>query len=175
METIISWILLSGIFISLLVIAAEDFKERAISLLYLSSFAIFAFAYGSYQNGIASLLVNFGWNLLFISSQLLFLTIYCSLKEKKIVNIADRYLGWGDILFFIPLCFLFTTIWLLPFYLFSLIAVLLVFLIVQLWKKDKNRTIPLAGGQAVCLMVWLIGSLYFDINYFENPLYPLTL
>lgn len=175
MGVITNYILLGGMLVSLLAIASEDLKERAISLLYLGSFALFALAYGIFKNGMPAFLINFGWNLLFITSQLLLLTLYCSIKEGKVVNIADRYLGWGDILFLVPLCCLFTTIWLLPFYLFSLIAVLAVFLIYQLLKKDKNITVPLAGGQAICLIVWLIGSWYFDINYFENPLHFLAL
>jgi hypothetical protein len=90
-------------------------------------------------------------NGLFFGLQLLVLTLYFSIKNKQLVNITNRQLGLGDILFFLPLSGFFSLFKLLPFLLitlvFSIIAVLL------LPKHQQN--IPLAGLLAIGMLIVL--------------------
>jgi len=88
--------------------------------------------------------------------QLIGITLWMSWKERALVNIADRYLGWGDILFFIPMALLFPPIFFVYFYVGSLLMILVGFLLYQAIAPNPMSTIPLAGGLALCLIVTLL-------------------
>jgi len=111
--------------IPLLFIIYEDFKYRAIHWIWLVVFI--GLIIGLLPIEPITVLVN----LALIGFQLLGLTLYFSLKEKKFINIVNQFLGIGDILFFIPLCFLFTPENLIWFFVCSLIFTLLAFLAQQ--------------------------------------------
>jgi len=160
--------------VTLFIIIIQDLKSRAISWwtipLLLGSIMYVRLVDLDWN----IFLLEGGMNLLFLSLQFLLVTIYFSIKKRQITNIADTYLGLGDILFLIPISFLFPTINFVLFYITSVIAVLIGFLF---YKKLINRnveTIPLAGGQAIYLMLVLFFSKVFDFNmegYFFPPLY----
>lgn len=100
----------------------------------------------------------------FLLIQLFFVSLYFSLKKRSWVNITHELLGWGDILFlFTAACYL-SILNFLFFYIISLIGVLLFWLIWQLVVNDKNRNIPLAGMQALVLILFLITDWWF-IHY----------
>ena len=80
--------------------------------------------------------------------QLLLLTIYFSMKNKKWVNITKDYLGWGDILFLLTVAFFLSPMNYLFFYVGSLLVVLL-FTMLALVRNGTRYKIPLAGLQAL--------------------------
>jgi hypothetical protein len=101
------------------------------------------------------------YNSLFIVLQLGILTLYFSIKKKKIINITDGLLGWGDILFWVCISCFFSPVIFLLYYIGSLIFVLLIWGAVSLFSNKTNRHIPLAGLQA------LVFALLFVIAWFK--------
>lgn len=158
----------------LLIITYQDLKSRAISWwtipLLLSSIIYIRLAEQSWE----LLLVEGGINLTFLVVQYVLISVYFSLKHRRILNIADTFLGWGDILFLITLAFLFPTISFIVFYLSSIIVVLVGFVFYKQLINTSIKTIPLAGGQAIYLTLFLFFSKVFDFSlesYFFPPMY----
>lgn len=109
-------------------------------------------------NGIKELEQSVFINLGFLLFQLVLLTIYFSLKQKRPVNVTVQLLGLGDILFLCSIAFYLSVLNFLFFYISSLLGVLIVWMIVQLFSSKKNSQIPLAGFQAILLGVFLAGD-----------------
>nr|WP_157247375.1 hypothetical protein [Pedobacter panaciterrae] len=127
-------------------------------------------------SGIQQTLTDAGYGLLFLTAQLFVLSIYFSARHKKIINITDNYLGWGDVLFLIAIPFYLSPVNYVLFYIVSLILVLL-YAITTAKITTNNKHIPLAGLQAALLGIAMIidylnpqlalyddGWLYFLIN-----------
>jgi len=91
----------------------------------------------------------------FIVLQLLFLTLYFSVRNRKFVNITSGLLGMGDILFLLSTAFYLSTLNFLFFYIVSLIGALLLWLTLQSLSTKKNKYIPLAGFQSLIFMLFL--------------------
>lgn len=142
----------------------EDFKYRAIHWIWIALLIILALLFHPVENKV---ILN---NLIFIFVQLGLLSIYFSIKHRKLINITKDYLGIGDILFFIPLCLLFSNEGLILFFISSLTISLLFFLFWMLITKKENQTIPLAGSMSLILIIILLISSIFNypihqINY----------
>ena len=106
-------------------------------------------------------------NMSFIGVQLVILTLYFSIKNKRWTNITAGLLGLGDILFLLSIAFYLSTLNFLFFYIISLIAVLLIWLIWQRLSAKKNKYIPLAGLQSLVSILFLLGDWwlqYFDLT-----------
>ncbi len=135
------------------VVSYQDFKHKAISwvlipILFILQ-SVLAVRAVKIESAAFFFLVNFG----FISLQLVCLTIYFSIKNRKFTNIVNSYLGIGDILFFFVLCPAFSPINFILFYLGSLILILIGFIFYTSLKKEANKEIPLAGAMALGLIV----------------------
>jgi len=137
----------------LILIIIQDFKTRTI--IWWSPLVLFVISLSIHYRYFEGF--NFPYiltNLGFIFVQLLGLTLYFSWKKRKWVNIMIDFFGLGDILFLIPLCFIFTPINFILFFIISLLFILILSLIYQLKIKDKsNFTIPFAGMMAISLMI----------------------
>ncbi|WP_299627653.1 hypothetical protein [uncultured Tenacibaculum sp.] len=70
-------------------------------------------------------------------------------------------IGLGDFLFFIALAVAFPLTTFLIIFITSLLFSLLLFLVIK--KKLKEKTVPLAGFQAIFLFLILLLNLTFDI------------
>ncbi len=82
-------------------------------------------------------------NNMFVLFLLSFLTLYISVRQKKITAIWNGFFSWGDILFIIaitPLCTFFDYIY---FFTFGTVIVLIIHLIAI--QFSKNKTVPYAG------------------------------
>ncbi|NQD72699.1 hypothetical protein HP439_18405 [Sphingobacterium shayense] len=148
-------------------LAWEDFKHRTVHLWWYIILAIglagLILMQGSYGGWLLTTVIN----LLFVLVLLLILTIYFSIKEKKLVNLFVRHLGWGDVLFFLVITPYFSLMQYILFTVASLIiALLLTPIIFRL--QGKNRHVPLAGIQATCLVVYLPLA-FFEL--FSLPIY----
>ncbi len=140
----------------LLLIAYQDFKCRAVSVITLVLLGV-----GSCLIGLAKAPAYlFFWsssiNFFFLLTQFLCITFYFSIKERKVVNICKHYLGLGDVLFLLCLCALLPTDQFLFFYLSSLFVTLLFFCAFRLLTQKSSFTIPLAGVQALLLIIFLL-------------------
>ena len=156
-------ILQLGLFFCLLSIIWQDFRHRSIHIGILFGFSLLAACYGYSQLSIKSWLYSFSCNGTFIVFQLLGISFYYRLKTKRWVWIADHYLGWGDIWFWAALALMLPSITFIGFYVGSLIGVLIgvvlyqFFLLLSTKKKEEKQewTIPLAGGQAIALLLFI--------------------
>lgn len=149
-------------------LAWEDFRYRMVHLWWYIILAIGLAGLVLMQGNYGEWLLTTVINLLFVLILLLILTIYFSVKERKLVNLFDRHLGWGDVLFFLVITPYFSLIQYILFTVASLIiALLLTPIIFRL--QGKNRHVPLAGIQAICLVV------YLPLAFFELFSLPIAL
>ena len=160
---IADFMLVGGIFV-LLVILYDDFRSRTIHLFSLLGLTIFCVSYGKMQLSWSEILWNGAFNIGFVVFQLVLVSIWLSLRNRRLIWIVDEFLGLGDILFFIPLCFLFSPFSYIIFYTGSLGIVLAGFLIYRLFNISKNTTIPLAGGMSACLIISFLYCYTFSIS-----------
>jgi hypothetical protein len=118
------------------------------------------------QINLYSLLISSGTNLFFLLVQLVLLTLYFSIKRRKLVNISSELLGWGDVLFCVVACFLFSPVNYLFFYTGSSFLAILLVVAGRLWNKLFFQTIPLAGIQACIVAILLcIQLIYAEIDF----------
>ncbi|MGQ0827052.1 MAG: hypothetical protein ACT4ON_01530 [Bacteroidota bacterium] len=151
----------------LTIIVVQDFKQREISWM-LIPLTLAGFTYKAMNGDI--LLKNVLLNIAFIVIQLLMLTIYMSIKNKKPVNIINTYLGLGDILFFLVICVAFSPINFIAFYLSSMITTLIGVIIYNRFSNKQTKDIPLAGAMAtgtIVLMVFPGLNFYNDVFLLE--------
>ncbi|MEM1323272.1 MAG: hypothetical protein AAGG75_23605 [Bacteroidota bacterium] len=149
-------LLLSAIVVLLLLLAYQDLRHRAVQLSLLIVLSIGIIAYSYWQLPLQSLILHGGVNLGFLLVQFVLISLYFSIKEGRLLNIADKYLGWGDIVFLLPVCLLFSPFNFILYYLLAIILTLLTFLIWQQFIEGTKATIPLVSGMAIVLIAALL-------------------
>lgn len=156
-------------FALLFVVAFQDFRHRHISWFLIPAlivvFTLKALNVISFLNLFQFFLINVG----FILVQLLALTIYFSIKNKKWTGIVDSYIGLGDILFFVVICVAFSPVNFVVFYLGGLIFTTVVYGIYFLLNTNANKEIPLAGIFAILIMMYMLTNYFFPQLDFYNP------
>lgn len=135
----------------------QDMRYRAISWFFFPVLAVLYVTHGLAAGiHIQELLINTGLNLAFLLMVFALVWLYISLRRRRLVYLPDRLIGWGDILFLLCICFYFT---LLNFILFYITSLLLVIIIWLAWTRYRPqaaaRHIPLAGLQALILSFFL--------------------
>ena len=151
--------------IPLIFIIYEDFKYRAIHgfwLLILTGLIVWLQPLNP---------IHIFVNLVLVGFQLLGLSIYFSLKSRKWINITKEFIGIGDILFFLPLCLIFTPENLVWFFICSLVFTLLAFLLQQVIFSSEKKTIPLAAWMSIALILVFVMSTYFEFKLNEDTLF----
>lgn len=150
-----------AILLFLLVIMYEDFKNRTIHtfLPFLLFICLVAKYYTSANLG--NHIQTIGINIVFLIIQILLAMLFFTIKEKKMVNIFESYLGVGDILFLLSLSPAFSTINFIIFYTISLAIIAILYLVAATTKwVNRNHQIPLAGLQAILFIVVLCTEFY---------------
>jgi len=144
--------------LSLLGIALQDFKERNVYLwlLVLSGFSlgVFHFSEVPYQQFVLSTLINSG----IVLAIVFVLFMYAKTVLKK--DLKSTF-GQGDFLFFMVMAIGFPTAAFLVLFSFSLIFSLMLFLLLK--HKLKQKTVPLAGLQALFICLIFIVNWIFNI------------
>ena len=142
----------------LLIIFYQDLKERQVFLLVL----LIAIVLGTFMYFKNSLLEIYVLNILTNSMLLLLLifTIYLYSKLKLKKPFLDS-IGLGDLLFFLVLALGYPTVTFLIILSISLIFSSIVFLILK--PKLTQKSVPLAGFQALFLFLILFINLIFDV------------
>ncbi len=140
----------------LVFIAWQDFKFRAVYwwlfVLLLSALAAAKWMQGDWQ----LLQHDFTINGIFLLAQIMFLHLYFSLKERKLINLFNGYFGLGDLFFLIAIAAYFSFFNYLLFYLSSLLIVIIFNIALSYTAKTRDQKIPLAGKQAILLCLLLI-------------------
>lgn len=157
--------------ICLFLMAFQDFKQREISW-FLIPIAFVGFFYAAmYNNAFEVVLKDVVFNLIFIIVQIILLTIYMSVKNKKLVNIVNTYIGIGDILFFAVIAAAFSPFNFIIFYLASTILTLLGFVLISMVKKSAKE-IPLAGSMAsVMLILMILNFCLPNLNFYNDDFF----
>lgn len=146
-------------------IALEDFRWRMVHLWWYLALSVGLTGLSIASIGMADTLSLVIWNIVFILLLLLILTVYLSLKNRRMIFPFDQYLGWGDVLFFICIALYLDLATFIMFMIVSLVVALIIAPIIFRWQ-GKDKHIPLAGIQAICLMLYL-PIVYF--NLFHLP------
>ncbi|MBS1520708.1 MAG: hypothetical protein JST50_06925 [Bacteroidetes bacterium] len=98
------------------------------------------------------------FNVGFLIVQLLLVTFYFSIKNRKLTNITNELLGLGDVLFILSIAFYLPIFNYLFFYIVSLITVLASWICWQSITSNNNKHIPLAGLQAALFAGFLLSD-----------------
>lgn len=146
----LTWLALSCLMVLMMVVAIQDFRDRAISaylplLVFISSFL---YAYCWVETRELATITALNISLLLFQFAILYLYVRIF---KKADSLTESYLGWGDILFLLALSPLFSP---LNFIIFNLLAFVLVavgYLLYTQINKNANKHIPLAGLFALLL------------------------
>lgn len=132
----------------LVTIIFQDFRFRAVSWIILPVLFFAIIAIRIHEDGINNALTNTLINFVLVSLQLIFtLGYFVLIRKMKVSDFTRRFIGWGDILFFIALTPAFT----FPVYLAYMVSGLLLTLVVySAGRNFRRRTsaprqIPLAG------------------------------
>lgn len=136
----------------LLGIAYEDFKNRSVYIYWFIGLFISLLWMVSETDSLDRVASRFVVNMVFCIVQLALLNAYFCLKERKWIWIFDRYLGWGDVVFIACVALL----WNLPgFIIFTISSILFALVIYVIGMRKQTATVPLAGLQAIFLIILL--------------------
>ncbi len=140
----------------LLMIFFQDIKDRTVFWFWFPWLAILFIALRlSHHQLFAEVWQPALINCTFLIFQFLIVSIYFSIKKRRLVNLMDGFFGWGDILFLLCTACYLSMLNFLFFYVASLLAALVIWLLWQAISKEKNKHIPLAGFQAIVFTVFL--------------------
>ncbi len=167
--------LLCLLILLLAAICWQDMKYRAVDWIFFP--AAFLLTLANAWAGGAFSVQGVLLNLLLLLIQLAGLQVYISYKKGGWLMAGERYMGWGDVLFFLVLAVSFSPLNFVAFQLGSLLLILLVTLILHV-AGLRVRQVPLAGGQALLLALLLAAdftnkgsSLYADHVFIDLVLY----
>jgi Flp pilus assembly protein protease CpaA len=156
----------------LAVVVVQDFKRRAISWFLIPLLLIGFIGLAFLQMDATQLLTYIGINLYIVFSTLLGATFIISIKNKKLTNIVNTYLGLGDVLFFVVLATVFSPINFILFFIGSIFISTIIFGGITLFSKKQILT-PLAGAMSVLLIIVMVAvqftptlDFYQDIIFF---------
>tara|TARA_R110002033_G_scaffold169674_4_gene210777 strand:+ start:543 stop:1046 length:504 start_codon:yes stop_codon:yes gene_type:complete len=148
--------------LGLILIVNQDFKNREVSILLFLVIGIVG-GYLHYKTQylnvfLLSLLINFSTILILVFILLIYTKFVLKMELKETI-------GLGDLFFFMVLAISFPTISFMMLFSMSFVFSLILFLVLK--TKMKNKTVPLAGLQALFLgLVILINLLFNFVNLY---------
>ena len=131
--------LIGAIIALLLAIFVQDLRNRAV--LWMLFPAVFGLCMAWNPHGID--FAELGMSVAFITFLLLSLTLYLSLRQRKLVRIWEGFFSLGDILFLVAITPLFTWMGFVYFFTIGTILTLVLHLVIASFSSDKS--IPYAG------------------------------
>lgn len=153
----------------LAVVLFQDLKQRQISWFLIPLLLVSFLAQGLFQIPANELMRYTMFNIGFVVVQLVILTAYISIKNKRLVNIINSYLGIGDVLFIATVAAAFSPLNFIIFYIAALLFTLLVFVVVNLLTKNFSKEIPLAGAMAaVMIALILVNQWVPGFNFYKD-------
>lgn len=154
------------------IVTYQDFKSRAISWFLIPLLLIAFIIYGLKALGIKEYITFFSLNVFMLFNILIGTTIVISIKEKRLTNIIDSYLGLGDILFFFILTTLFSPINYFIFLIGSIFLFSIIFSINLLINKKRKRLFPLAGAMSALLIITITAQQFISsFNFFQDIIF----
>lgn len=157
-------------------IAFQDFKTRYIHWVFFPLLAVALFVLGMITGHDKSILFKHWFlNSMFIGLQLLIVTILYALKNRRLTNIVNKYIGLGDVLLFIALAVGFSQVSFIIYFLVSSFTGLLFVLPFAGKSKHKSHPIPLAGVFSLTFSTIMLVNLLSPVNLAYNDNYLLNL
>ena len=151
------------------VVIYQDFRNREISWFLIPLLLIVGISNALLSIDFKEFLTYTGINLSMVILNLLGVTLIISIKEKKIKNIINSYLGLGDILFFLVLTILFSPFNFIIFFMGSVLFTSLIYGGIILFNKNKQTLIPLAGAMSLMLIIALVFQhLNSSVNFYQD-------
>jgi len=143
------WFVEFSISLILLGITIQDLKKRSVYALWFPAlWVLFVINHFLTKDTVGTVLQSVLLNLGFLGVQFLILTIYFSWKADARINITHSLIGWGDVLLLICIAFYLPVFNFVAFYVLSLIAVLLSWIVWLKVSQTTEKHIPMAGLQA---------------------------
>ncbi|HEY9001291.1 MAG TPA: hypothetical protein VIM89_08050 [Mucilaginibacter sp.] len=143
--------------LGLILVFIQDMKSRAVSWVIFPLLAVaLLLLYGLDHRGLGGKWIPALFNTIFLVLQLVLISIYFSLRNRKWTNVSGGLLGWGDILLLFCCAFYLSALNFLLFYISSLILVILIWSLAEKRGVKESRGVPLAGLQALFFGVFLI-------------------
>jgi hypothetical protein len=160
----------------LFIIYYQDYKYRAynwvIGVLLGLSFTTYNLLTVSLDVFLNNVVVNIF--ILFIQFGLVLLML--SIKEKRLIkNFTNEYMGIGDVVLFLNLCFLFSTLNFIFFMVASLVVICFGIMIFRIFQIEFNKELPFGGLQSLCLIAVLLCTFLFKSFSVNNDFWILTL
>ncbi|KAA3641108.1 MAG: hypothetical protein DWQ02_01060 [Bacteroidetes bacterium] len=160
-----------SLILCLLGLAFQDFKSRKIDLWLLIVMGFLVLICAGLNNDLKTTLTQTGINLGFLAIQLLLVSLYFSMKAGGFVNIADKYLGWGDIVFLVLITPLFSPLNFLYYYSAALFITLTFSFIYFMISPKPDKKIPLISGLSLTLVLVLVLSKFLSYNLYTDFLF----
>jgi hypothetical protein len=145
----------AGLFIPLVCMIIEDFRQRAISIIHILLLFVFSFGYSFYAYSWHIVLENCMLNFLLLLYLFSCVTIYLFIRKKNPKALFEDYFGMGDALY---LCALTPMMGLKPYLLFLLLSMItsLIWWFFKLKTEKTHTTIPFVGISGFVFCGYLI-------------------
>ena len=147
--------LLIFLLVALAWVAWEDFRTRTLPLWLLLAVAAIALVIVWKQADLHTMICYFGFNLMFVVMQFSVITLYYFIRNRKLVNIVNKYIGSGDIVFLIVCCLLFSPFNFIFFQIISSTLLLVIYTIIRMVRGTAGN-IPLAGALAIAINMFIV-------------------
>jgi len=158
-----SMLLYSAVILIAIFIFIQDFTERKVLWLLFPLLAVFGLLLNLKSFDMGEMLIHLTINFLLTAIQYLFLLIFIYLKKGKHFSLFN-FIGLGDVLLSVSLCFIFEPTPFILFNISSLFFSLLLHFLFQLNHTYKvHKTVALAGWQALLLSFVLTVDLFYPV------------
>ncbi len=158
------------IILFLIIVLYQDLRYRAISWPVFPLLAFTGFVdhtlLSTFMEVMYTSLINLGFLLLILSLSFL----YFKFRHVKFKEFSKKYIGTGDLLFFVFLSVIFTSPNFILFFISGLIIILILSIIIGFFNPEFiNKGIPLAGFQAFLVLFTILANNILKIDLLHNP------
>lgn len=143
-----------SLIVSFLLIIYQDFKNYSFPLYLVIFTIVLSFWHGITLNSSKSFLINSFSNITILIWLYFTVLVYVSIKEKQIITSISYYLGIGDWLIMLSICFLLPVDSFVFFLLTANAFSLIIWLMIN--RFNKSNRIPLAGFHGIFISILLI-------------------
>lgn len=146
----------------------QDFKSRSIHWFWLPIILVALLIHHYNNDNLGFMLTDFLANSSILIANGIAITLYFSVKNKKLINPVDSLIGLGDILLFFVLAMAFTVPTFVLFFIGSLILALSTTIFSLFRNSQQQSTIPLAAYTCIVFVLFQV------LNRLSDPFYDFT-
>jgi hypothetical protein len=165
---LISLLLKIAIVLILVYIIYQDFKYLSVLWWFFPILIVLSFIDGYININRQLYLYYILANIAFVCFLCFSLTVYFSIKQKKIINILQNHIGIGDIFFFFFLAFSFEPSNFILFLSVSSFFSLVLFFVLKRTLNYKIRYLPLAGILSIFYIVLVVFNIISGYSSFSS-------